>query len=48
MTGQAGLEDTVRAVNEANLDHYIAKPWDAEALQAIVREQLTEYVSRSG
>lgn len=46
VTGQAGLEDTVRAVNEANLDHYIAKPWDEEALQAIVRDQLTEYVSR--
>ena len=46
VTGQAGLEDTIRAVNEANLDHYIAKPWDDDALQDIVREQLTEYVSR--
>jgi two-component system chemotaxis response regulator CheY len=46
VTGQAGLEDTIRAVNDADLDHYIAKPWDDEALQAIVREQLTEYVSR--
>lgn len=46
VTGQAGLEDTIRAVNEADLDHYIAKPWDDEALQDIVREQLTEYVSR--
>ncbi len=27
ITGQAGLEDTIRAVNEADLDHYIAKPW---------------------
>jgi two-component system chemotaxis response regulator CheY len=46
VTGQAGLEDTIRAVNEADLDHYIAKPWDDDALQDIVREQLTEYVSR--
>ena len=46
VTGQAGLEDTIRAVNEADLDHYIAKPWDDEAFQDIVREQLTEYVSR--
>lgn len=46
VTGQAGLEDTIRAVNEADLHHYIAKPWDAEALQDTVREQLTEYVSR--
>ncbi|MGB5166827.1 MAG: response regulator [Acidimicrobiia bacterium] len=46
VTGQAGLEDTIRAVNEADLDHYIAKPWDDEELQDTVREQLTEYVSR--
>ncbi len=44
VTGQAGLEDTIRAVNEADLDHYIAKPWTPEELHAAVREQLTEYV----
>ncbi|MBU0719499.1 MAG: response regulator [Planctomycetes bacterium] len=44
VTGQAGLEDTVRAVNEASLDHYIAKPWAKEALQNVVRTQLTNYV----
>jgi two-component system phosphate regulon response regulator PhoB len=46
VTGQAGLEDTIRAVNDADLDHYIAKPWAEADLQDIVREQLTEYVSR--
>jgi CheY-like chemotaxis protein len=44
VTGQAGLEDTIRAVNEADLDHYIAKPWTLEELHAAVREQLTDYV----
>ncbi len=44
VTGQAGLEDTVRAVNEAGLDHYIAKPWTPEALQAVVRNELTIFV----
>lgn len=44
ITGQAGLEDTVRAVNEADLDHYIAKPWTLENLHAVVQEQLTDYV----
>lgn len=44
ITGQAGLEDTVRAVNEAHLHHYIAKPWDLNEFQKIVRDQLTEYV----
>lgn len=46
VTGQAGLEDTIRAVNNADLDHYIAKPWDDQDLQDIVREQLTEYVAQ--
>ena len=44
VTGQAGLEDTVRAVNEANLEHYIAKPWTPEGLHAVVKKQLTDYV----
>lgn len=47
LTGQAGLEDTVRAVNEASLDHYVAKPWRLEDLHQVVRTQLTEYVLSS-
>ncbi|MCI1661536.1 MAG: response regulator [Actinomyces sp.] len=44
VTGQAGQADTVRALNDAGLDHYIAKPWDPRELAAVVRDQLTEYV----
>jgi two-component system chemotaxis response regulator CheY len=44
LTGQAGHEDTIRAINEAGLDHYISKPWTPEELHAVVREQLTEFV----
>jgi response regulator RpfG family c-di-GMP phosphodiesterase len=44
VTGQAGLEDTIKAVNEARLHHYIAKPWKPEELQRVVRDQLTGYV----
>lgn len=44
ITGQAGLQETVRAVNEANLKHYIAKPWQKEELVKIVRSLLTDYV----
>jgi len=47
ITGQAGLEDTVRAVNNAHLQHYIAKPWNANDLQQVVREQLTDYVIKN-
>lgn len=44
ITGQAGLQETVRAVNEANLKHYIAKPWDKRELESIVKKLLTDYV----
>ncbi|HMP74945.1 MAG TPA: response regulator [Kiritimatiellia bacterium] len=44
ITGQAGLDDTIRAINEAGLHHYIAKPWTPENLHAVVRNQLTEFV----
>lgn len=44
VTAQAGLDDTVKAVNQAGLDHYIAKPWTLEQLHQVVRDQLTAYV----
>jgi len=44
ITGQAGLDETVRAVNEADLKHYIAKPWKKEELVDITRKLLTDYV----
>ncbi len=45
LTGQAGLDATVKAVNEAGLAHYIAKPWDADELVLVAREQLSRYVA---
>jgi two-component system chemotaxis response regulator CheY len=44
LTGQAGLEATVKAVNEADLAHYIAKPWDTNELVEVAKEQMTRYV----
>jgi CheY-like chemotaxis protein len=44
VTGQAGHDDTIRAVNEARLDHYIAKPWDPVELVGVVRHLLSEWV----
>ncbi|TYA79919.1 response regulator [Vibrio cholerae] len=44
LTGQAGLEDTVQAVNHASLHFYIAKPWHGQQLRQAVKEQLTHYV----
>lgn len=44
LTGQAGLQATVHAVNEAGLNHYIAKPWNNRELVAVCKQQLTDYV----
>lgn len=48
VTGQADQQDTIRAVNVAGLDYYIAKPWDADELIRVVRRLLTEVVDRCG
>jgi response regulator RpfG family c-di-GMP phosphodiesterase len=44
VTGQADQDDTIRAVNRAGLDRYIAKPWDPDELVAVTRDELTEFV----
>lgn len=44
LTAQAGLQATIEAVNQANLNHYIAKPWKPEELQDIAKRELTEFV----
>lgn len=48
VTGQAGHADTVRAVNRADLDHYIAKPWDPADLVAITIGAVTDYIIAEG
>ncbi|MGB6219535.1 response regulator [Haloferula sp.] len=44
VTGQADQQDTILAINTGGLDHFIAKPWETEMLQEIVRKELTEYL----
>ncbi len=48
LTGQAGLDATIQAVNNANLDFYIQKPWTKENLLSTARDLLTQYVLESG
>lgn len=43
LTGQAGLEAVGRAVNEAGLYRYIAKPWDRADLALTVRGAVDGY-----
>jgi two-component system chemotaxis response regulator CheY len=44
LTGQAGHQDTIRAINDAGLDHYFSKPWDPAELAAVAIRLLTDYV----
>ena len=44
LTGQAGHEDTIEAVNHACLDFYISKPWKGDHLREVVKQQLTDFV----
>ncbi|HAK00327.1 MAG TPA: hypothetical protein DCM62_09900 [Bacteroidales bacterium] len=44
LTGQAGLDDTINAVNNARLNHYIAKPWNPDYLLKVAKNELTSYV----
>lgn len=45
-TGQAGHDETIVAINEAGIHHYIAKPWDPTRLQETAKQLLTDYVIR--
>ncbi|CAH0533372.1 hypothetical protein VST7929_01238 [Vibrio stylophorae] len=47
LTGQAGLEETVQALNHESLDYYIAKPWDGKALKQVVIQQLSQFIIAS-
>ncbi|CAM3786384.1 Hydrogenase transcriptional regulatory protein hupR1 [Vibrio aerogenes CECT 7868] len=47
LTGQAGLDDTVEAINHACLDFYISKPWQGDQLRDIVKNQLTQYMIKN-
>ncbi|AXJ02233.1 Response regulator receiver domain-containing protein [Cyclonatronum proteinivorum] len=47
LTGQAGLDATIEAVNHARLNRYIAKPWDPDNLVKIAIDELTTFVIES-
>ena len=43
LTGQAGLDAVVSAINRANLNHYLSKPWDEASLRLVVENLLRQY-----
>ncbi|PIE36509.1 hypothetical protein CSA56_00200 [candidate division KSB3 bacterium] len=43
LTGQAGLQSTIRAINHAGLNYYIEKPWSSHDLIMILDRLKTQY-----
>ena len=48
ITGQASHSDTIDAINNASIDHYVSKPWVVENLHAIVKKMITCWILDSG
>jgi two-component system chemotaxis response regulator CheY len=44
LTGLATHEDTIRAINEAAVDRYIAKPWQTDKLHDVVGRLITGFI----
>ncbi len=42
LTGRAGLEDAIAAINRAHLDYYVSKPWEEPALVLVVDNLLRQ------
>ena len=48
LTGLATHADTIRAINNAHIDHYIEKPWQSDELADIIKKLLTAFVVENG
>lgn len=48
LTGQATHTDTIHAINDAHIDNYLEKPWDANTLLNICKRLLTLYILERG
>lgn len=48
LTGLATHQDTIRAINEAEIDLYTEKPWEEAEFVSSIRRLLTRYVLESG
>lgn len=44
LTGLATHEDTIAAINEGHIDHYLSKPWEADKLLEPVQRFMTQAI----
>ena len=47
LTGLATHQETIRAINEAQINAYLEKPWDSDELIANVKKLLATYFART-
>ncbi len=43
VTGFADYHDTVRAINEGQIKHFVSKPWDDRTLRTLLEESVLQY-----
>jgi two-component system chemotaxis response regulator CheY len=43
LTGQAGLEDTIDAINKGGLNYFVEKPWNIEELHKNIERLIQKY-----
>lgn len=48
LTGQATHQDTIKAINQANIEKYLEKPWKSEELVEDVKILLTRFILDTG
>ena len=48
LTGLATHQDTIVAINNANIDYYVEKPWESENLRNAVKYLITKYILNTG
>lgn len=48
LTGLATHSDTINAINNAAIDRYIEKPWEANMLVNYAKSLITEYILEKG
>ena len=48
LTGQATHQDTITAINQANIEKYIEKPWKSEELVESVKILITRFIMNAG
>ena len=48
LTGLANHSDTIQAINEAEINAYLEKPWEKNEFHTIVKKLLTRYIVEAG